>query len=79
MASITLDKLDIGGISMEINEKVLHELIKASFKGVVRCNVNLSEWQRQHMCNNIDEAAKFADFCLDMINETDRSGKYRNR
>ena len=79
MASITLDKLDIGGISMEINEKVLHELIKASFKGVVRCNVNLSEWQRQRMCNNIDEAAKIADFLLTMIRQTGSQSIYFSR
>ncbi len=64
---------------MEINEKATHELFKESLKMAIRCNFNLLEGQKQYMCNNIDEAAKFADFCLDMINETDRSGKYRNR
>ena len=64
---------------MEINEKAKQELFKESLKMAIRCNFNLLEGQNQDMCNNIDEAAKFADFCLDMINETDRSGKYRNR
>jgi len=64
---------------MEISEKIVHELIKMSFKGAVRCNLNLSECQKQYMCNNIDEAAKYADFCYDMIRETGKPGMYRNR